>query len=93
MIIRWLPEAVADLDRIDAYRRAIEPDLAQRAAAVILDMAERLNDQADRGRPSRAEPLSRELIGRFGAGAFILRYRASENEFLVVQVRHSREDR
>ena len=91
MIIRWLPDAVDDLDRIDRFWREIDLSLAARAAAVILDLADGLDELAERGRVSRADPQSRELVGRFGAGAFILRYRFIEDGILVVQVRHSRE--
>ncbi|MFN3312232.1 MAG: type II toxin-antitoxin system RelE/ParE family toxin [Hyphomonas sp.] len=91
MRIRWLPEAVADLERIDAYWTEIDPLLAQRVAQRLIEMAESLKDMPDRGRPSRADPDSREIVGRFGKGAFILRYRSFEAERIVVQVRHSRE--
>lgn len=93
MSIRWLPEAVDDLDRIDEFWREIEPSLAIRAAALILDLAADLNVFPERGRISRADPQSRELVGRFGDGAFILRYRLIDEDILVVQIRHSRERR
>ncbi|MCI4644174.1 MAG: type II toxin-antitoxin system RelE/ParE family toxin [Hyphomonadaceae bacterium] len=93
MKLRWLPEAVEDLDRIDRFWRGIDPELARRAAATILQLAESLDQFAERGRISRADPESRELVGPFGAGAFILRYRLIEDGILVVQVKHSRESR
>jgi len=91
LTIRWLPEARADLDRIDAFWRAIQPELAMRAAACILDMAESLETHGSRGRASRVDSGTREIVSRFGAGAFILRYRNLGDDVMVVQVRHSRE--
>lgn len=93
MKLRWLPEAVEDLDRIDRFWREIDTELARRAAATILELAESLDQFPERGRISRADPESRELVGPFGAGAFILRYRLIDGDILVVQVRHSRERR
>ena len=90
MRIRWLPEAIEDLDRIDTFYMEIDPILAQRAASIILDLADSLDQFSERGRPSRI-PNTRELVGKFGAGAFILRYQTFEEGILVVQVKHSRE--
>lgn len=92
MHVRWLPEAIEDLDRIDAYYTKIDPKLAQRAAEIILNLAESLDQFPDRGRRSRI-PDTRELVGSFGAGAFLLRYQNYGDGILVVQVKHSRERR
>ncbi len=91
MILRWLPEARGDLDRIDAFWNSIDPSLAPRAASVILKLAESLAQFPERGRISRMDDATRELVGRFGAGAFILRYRILGDTIVVVQVRHSKE--
>ncbi|MGE6698584.1 type II toxin-antitoxin system RelE/ParE family toxin [Hyphomonas sp. NPDC076900] len=91
MKIRWLPEAAGDLDRIDRFWRDIDPELARRAAESILVLTESLDQLPERGRVSRVDPESRELVTPFGAGAFILRYRIIEGDIIVVQVRHSRE--
>ncbi len=91
MIIRWLPGARTDLERIDAFWRRIDPSLSARAAGLILDMAESLAAFPERGRPSRYRPETRELVRRFGAGAFILRYRVMGDAVIVVHVRHSKE--
>lgn len=80
-----------DLDRIDDFWREIEPKLAARAAAVIFKLAESLDVLPDRGRTSRFDPATRELVGKFGSGAFILRYQVVGEDVLVVQVRHSKE--
>lgn len=92
MRIRWLPEAIEDLDRIDAFYSKIDPELAKRAATVILDLAESLDQFSERGRPSRVAG-TRELVGTFGAGALILRYQAFDGGILVVQVKHSRQNK
>lgn len=64
-------------------------DRAQRG--VVLGLAESLEQFLDRGRTSPVDPATRELVGRFGSGAFILRYRVLGDTVLVVQVRHSNE--
>ena len=90
MHIRCLPEAIEDLDRIHSFYMEVDPKLAPRVAAIILNLAESLDQFSERGRPSRI-PNTRELVGKFGAGAFILRYQTLEDGILVVQVKHSRE--
>jgi toxin ParE1/3/4 len=89
--ILWLPETRADLDRIDEFWTSVDPSLGPRAAGVILSVAESLDLFPDRGRVSPIDPATRELVGRFGDGAFILRYRVLGETVLVVQVRHSKE--
>jgi plasmid stabilization system protein ParE len=89
--IRWLPETRVDLDRIDSFWNSIDSSLGPRAAGVILGLAESLERFPDRGRISPVDPDTRELVGRFGDGAFILRYRVLGDDVLVVQVRHSKE--
>lgn len=91
MRIRWLPETRDDLDRINEFWTSIDPSLGPRAAGVILRLAESLDRFPDRGRVSHIDPETRELLGRFGDGAFILRYRVVGKDVLVVQVRHSKE--
>ncbi len=44
-----------------------------------------------RGRVSRIDAETREIVKRFGSGAFILRYRSLGDDQIVVQVRHSKE--
>lgn len=91
MKIRWLPETRADLDRIDSFWNSVDPSLGPRAARVILGLAESLEWFPERGRISLVDPATRELVGRFGDGAFILRYRVLGDTVLVVQVCHSNE--
>ncbi len=91
MILHWTLGARSDLDRIDRHWRLIDPKLAARAADIILHLALSLDQFPERGRPSRIDAATRELVGRFGAGAFILRYQVLGQTIVVVQVRHSKE--
>jgi plasmid stabilization system protein ParE len=91
LILKWLPTARSDLDRIDAFWNSVDPSLAPRAASVILKLAESPDQFPERGRISRIGPATRELVDRFGAGAFILRHRILGDRIVVVQVRHSKE--
>jgi plasmid stabilization system protein ParE len=71
--VKWLPEALADVERQYEFLREKSPDAASRAAMVILDGAELLKSLPEVGRPMSDETGRRELVLSFGAGAFVLR--------------------
>ncbi len=90
--LRWLPEALEDLERLHAFLREHSPDAARRAARAILEAADHLADNPEIGRPMEDE--RREWYARFGVGAYVLRYRIDpEGCPVVVRVWHSKEGR
>lgn len=92
--LQWLPEAVADVDRLHAFLREKSPSAAARAARVILGGANRLQELPELGRPLADETGRRDLFLPFGAGAYVLRYRLENpSSVVIVRVWHSREER
>jgi len=90
--LKWLPEALADLERLHHFLRDMSPDAARKASATILDGADRLQDHPKIGKPLDDE--RREWFIPFGVGAYVLRYRMdSDGNPVVVRVWHSREHR
>ncbi len=90
--LKWLPEALADLERLHRFLARTSPQAARRAAATILEGADLLEEHPGVGRPM--EDGRRERIVRFGAGAYVLRYRIDPAGCpVVIRVWHSREDR
>jgi plasmid stabilization system protein ParE len=92
--IKWLPEALADVERLHAFLRDKSPDAAARAAKTILEGANALKSLPEMGRPMDDNTGRRELVLPFGAGAFVLRYmRHTDDEVVIVRVWHSKENR
>ena len=92
--IKWLPEALADVERLYTFLYEKSPAAAARAAKAILDGAGFLKSIPDIGRPMDDDTGRREWIISFGAGAFVLRYLRDENDTVVIiRVWHSKENR
>ena len=91
--IVWLPEALADVERLHGFLLGKDAGAAARAAAVILDGVRNLKKHPQLGRPMPDETGRRELFVAFGAGAYVLRYMHHGDTVVVVRVWHSRENR
>ena len=92
--LRWLPEAITDLERHFAFIAEHDPQAAARAAGAILRGADRLADTPRLGRLLADGTERREVVIPFGAGAYVLRYRLEGDETAVLlRVWHSRESR
>jgi len=92
--IKWLPEALADVERLNAFLHEKSPDAAARAAKAIMDGAGFLQSIPDIGRPMDDDTGRREWVVSFGAGAFVLRYMRDRNDTVVIiRVWHSKENR
>ena len=92
--VKWLPEAVSDIERIHSFLKEKNPEAASRAAQTILNGAILLKSAPRIGRPMPDETGRRELFVPFGAGAYVLRYmQEDKNTVVVIRVWHSREDR
>jgi plasmid stabilization system protein ParE len=90
--LKWLPEALTDLERLHSFLHDLDPGAAARAAATILDGADRLQQHPHIGR--LLDDDRREWFVPFGVGAYVLRYRLDgEGNPVVIRVWHSREDR
>jgi plasmid stabilization system protein ParE len=92
--ITWLPEALADIERLHAFLHEKSPDAAARAARVILDGAALLKSMPEIGRPMEDETGRRELPLSFGAGTFVLRYLWDRHDTVVIiRVWHTKENK
>lgn len=92
--IKWLPDALADVERLHAFLHEKSPDAAARAARVILDGAGLLKSVPEIGRPMDDDTGRREFALSFGSGAFVLRYMWDKHETVVIiRVWHSKESR
>ncbi len=92
--IKWLPEALAGIERLYEFLNSKNPQAAMRAADLILQSADLLHINPAIGRPMADDTGRREWFISFGAGAYVLRYiLADENTVVIIRVWHSRESR
>ena len=92
--VKWLPEALADIERLHSFLNSKNPEAAARAATAILGGARLLKTTPRIGRPMPDETNRRELFMAFGAGAYVIRYIPEDvDTVVVIRVWHSREDR
>lgn len=92
--IKWLPEALDDVQRLHSFLHEKSPEAAARAAKTIVDGANLLKVSPQLGRPMDDQTSRRELFLPFGIGAYVLRYRIEKPDTAVIlRVWHSREQR
>ncbi len=90
--LKWLPEALADVERLHRFLADVSPDAARRAAAAILGGADELEVHPQLGKPLDDE--RREWLVPFGVGAYVLRSRLdADGDPIVIRVWRSREQR
>jgi plasmid stabilization system protein ParE len=90
--IKWLPEALADVERIYDFLKEKNPHAAARAIGVILEAAGQLEGMPRIGRPMPDDTARRELFAPFAAGAYVLRYMPEGDDgWVIIRVWHSRE--
>jgi len=89
----WLPEALADVERLHGFLVEKSPAAARNAVVCIRAAAQQLEQFPEIGR--RVDDTGRrEVFAAFGAGAYVLRYRISDSATVVViRVWHTREVR
>jgi toxin ParE1/3/4 len=91
--LRWLPEALDDLKRLYAFIEPHSPNAAKRAVDTLIEAAHTLTESPEKGRPWDLEMDFRELSVRFGARGYVIRYRYTDDEVIIVRVWHALEDR
>ena len=92
--VKWLPEALDDIQR--PYYFLLDKDVtaAEQATASILKSSILLKTASRLGKPMSDESGRRELFMAFGAGAYVLRYKfENENAIVIIRVWHSKENR
>ncbi len=93
MKVLWLPEALADLERLYDFLQAKDAAAAERALGVIETGADRLLQYPRIGQPMDDDSERRQLFLPFGGGSYVLRYRLHRDSVVILRVWHSREDR
>lgn len=91
--IKWLPQALADIERLHAFLDDKNPEAARRVIKAIQQGAELLRKSSNIGRPMSDETGRREWFISFGTGAYVLRYMIdNKNTVVIIRVWHSREN-
>ena len=92
--IRWHPEAVVDLERLQRFLDEATGDttVSQKAARKLLRELALLQGNPLLGRRMEASTTRRELVVSFGAGAYVVRYVATERFVAILRVWHAREN-
>ncbi|MCP5432252.1 MAG: type II toxin-antitoxin system RelE/ParE family toxin [Alphaproteobacteria bacterium] len=95
MNVEFLPEAVADIDRLYDFLVRADPLAAQKAMLVLDEGILLLRDSPEMGIGLAGNAELRELYVPFGRSAYVLRYRIDRERqiLIVVRVWHGREGR
>ena len=86
MIIRWLEDAIHDLQALRHYIAQDNPSAATKIAKRILSSVKLLAEQPGIGRSGRV-PDTRELV--VSQTPYIIPYRVKNNDIEVLRVLHS----
>ena len=89
----WLPDAILDLQRLHAFLGDHSTDAANRLLLDLYRAAGSLVDFPELGRPYDRADSFRELVMPFGRRSYVLRYRITEENIIIVRVWHAFEDR
>ena len=86
------PDAVEDIERLRSFLDQNNPDAARRALASIWTAIERLQEFPEMGMPTTDADV-RQIVVRFGASGYIVRYAALPGDILITRIWHGREAR
>lgn len=86
------PDAVEDVERLRSFLDQNNPSAGQRALASIWTAVDRLQDFPELGMPT-ADADIRQLVVRFGASGYIIRYAILPPDILITRIWHGREAR
>jgi len=87
-------DAVQDVERVRSFLDTTNPDAARRALELIWTTIERLRDFPSLGTPTEDSDI-RQLVIRFGASGYIVRYAIlpDTGDVLITRIWHGREAR
>ena len=90
-VVKLLPEALADLERLVEFLRDADPGAAAATAGLILDGLKVLGEHPLIGRP--LDDRRRELVIFRGTTGYLAQYsyRVAADEVVVAAIRHQRE--
>jgi toxin ParE1/3/4 len=91
-MIRLSPDAALDIERLRTFLDQNNPDAARRALAPIWTAVERLQQFPALGMPTKDADV-RQIVIRFGASGYIVRYVAEADDIVITRIWHGREAR
>lgn len=88
------PDAVEDVGRLRSFLDRKNPDAAHRALTAIWIAIDRLQEFPELG-TATGDPDIRQIVVRFGASGYIVRYAAlpEDGSILITRIWHGREAR
>lgn len=86
------PDAVGDVERLRSFLDQNNPSAAQRALESIWIAVDRLQEFPDLGMQTTDGDI-RQLVVRFGASGYIVRYAVLPPDILITRIWHGRETR
>lgn len=89
----FLPQAQEDLTRIYQFLSPINKVAAKRALQAIYTDVENLASNPLMGRPLENPRGFRKWVVQFGSGGYVIHYRVTEREIIVVRIWHAKEIR
>lgn len=90
--VKWLPEAIRDVERLTTFLRKKNVSAAREAAVRLNEVAAILAKFPESGRRLDDASERREAFTAFGAGAYVLRYRIdAEGAVIILRAFHTRE--
>ena len=86
-------DAAEDMERCSRFLQEQAPEAALRARQVVATALKRLREMPRVGRPYDKDPALRELVIKFGKGAYLALYlyKPDEDAVYVLAIRHGRE--
>ena len=93
-MILFSPDAVEDVERLRSFLDQRNPDAARRALASIWAAIDRLPEFPELGMSTEDVGI-RQIVVRFGASGYIVRYAVlpEEENILITRIWHGREAR
>jgi plasmid stabilization system protein ParE len=91
--VYWSAAALTDLDRFAAFLQHNHPSLAEVVAAEIVAKARTLEAHPKLGRVLAGKGPYRQIVLRVLNGAYVFRYRVSNERLVILRVFHARERR
>ena len=89
--LAWLPEALRDIERLYDFLSQKDASAARNAALCIQAAARQIEQFPEIGKPLESPHGRREVFAAFGAGAYVQRYRLTDDGPVVIRVWHSHE--
>ncbi len=89
----WSEDALADLNRFEAFLEKHHPELSAVIADAIIAQAQLLAHHPKLGRPIAGRDEYRQLVLRVMRGAYVFQYRYDRSRLVILRVFHAHEER